>query len=199
MLYLWTLPLSQGITWTIVLLANRQEIQEKLFKEIAANVEADQPVHYSDRERLPYLEAVVLEVQRYCHIVPLILHKTCDIDVQLGGYTIPKNSMVLLNVYSTHMNEATWGDPCVFRPERFINEEGQFVKHRNVIPFSIGKRACPGEILARQELYLFTANLVKKFQLYPPDGTDNIDEEPVKGSTWSPKPFKVKVVPRDQL
>ena len=105
----------------------------------------------------------------------------------------------MLNMHSTHMNEATWGDPFVFRPERFINEDGKFVKNHNLIPFSVGKCACPGEIFDRQEFYMFTANLVKKLHFYPPDGTDKSDEEPVKVKAWCPKPFKIKVVPRDKL
>ena len=94
------------------------------------------------------------------------------------------------------MDQKTWGDPLVFRPGRFINEDGKFVKHPHVIPFSLGKRACPGEILARQELYLFTGNLVKRFRFSPPDGIDRLDEEPVKESIWAPKPFDVNIVSR---
>ena len=175
------------------MLANRQDIQEKLYNEIKANTNDNDPVRNSDKERLPYLEAVMWEIQRYCTLSPFILHKSCDKDAELFGYTIPKNTMILLNVLSTHMDEKTWGDPHVFRPERFINDDGKFVKHPHVIPFSIGKRACPGEILARQELYLFTGNLIKRFRFYPPEGEQKLDEEPVKDSIWCPKPFNVKI------
>ena len=177
-------------------MANHQESQEKLYKEITTNTDDSQPVRHSDKDRLPYLEAVIWEVQRYSNMIPSIIHQSCDKDIDFCGYTIPKNTMIYLNTFACNMDETKWGDPHVFRPERFINENGKFVKHPHVIPFSIGKRACPGEILARQELYLFTGNLVKQLCFYPPDGVDKLDEEPVEDSVLAPKPFHVKVVPR---
>lgn len=37
------------------------------------------------------------------------------------------------------MDEEYWGDPNVFRPERFINEDGKFVMNDRVINFGLGK------------------------------------------------------------
>ena len=94
------------------------------------------------------------------------------------------------------MDETIWGDPFEFRPERFINEEGRFVKHPYVIPFASGKRSCPGELLARQELYLFTGNLVKQFHFLPPHGVERLDEDPIRDWIRAPKPYNVNIIPR---
>ncbi|CAI4220762.1 unnamed protein product [Auanema sp. JU1783] len=47
-----------------------------------------------------------------------------------------------------------------FCPERFLESEKL---EQKVIPFGIGKRACPGESLARAEIYLLLGNLLSKY------------------------------------
>ena len=106
--------------------------------------------------------------------------------------------MLFVNVHGPAKDPHTFGgDAFEFKPERFIDaESGAFEKRGHVIPFSVGKRVCPGELLARQMQFLFTANLVKQFRFSAPvskDGTGWIDEEPVKLATWTPKEFLVKV------
>ena len=107
--------------------------------------------------------------------------------------TVPVGSVMM----HVHMDLKTWDDPEVFRPERFINEQGEFVKHSHLIPFSLGKRQCLGEVLARQELFLFTATLLQKFRFECADDVSGrIDDEGVLGFTYAPKPFSVKAILR---
>lgn len=37
------------------------------------------------------------------------------------------------------MDPKDWPEPEKFRPERWLDSEGQFYKHERFIPFSIGK------------------------------------------------------------
>ena len=64
------------------------------------------------------------------------------------GYDIKKGTTVIANIYSVHFDQKTWGDPENFRPERFLSTDGKTViRNDALIPFSIGKRQCPGDIL----------------------------------------------------
>jgi cytochrome P450 len=50
-------------------------------------------------------------------------------------------------------------------PERFLDENGCFKKMEELVPFSLGKRVCLGESLARDELFLLLANLFHEFKV----------------------------------
>lgn len=37
------------------------------------------------------------------------------------------------------MDKQHWGDPNEFRPERFINDKGEYIEDPWLIPFGLGK------------------------------------------------------------
>ena len=187
---------ATSIKWTLMCLANRQHIQQKLFDEIMQVVGTEEPVSMHHKDQLQYLQAVVWEVQRYRTLLPLMPRMSNPhAETRLFKHTLPKGTKVFLNIYGVHMDEDTWGDPRVFRPERFLDDKGQVVKSKHVIPFSMGKRSCTGEVLAKQELYFFTALIFQRLQILP--GRDvRIDEEPMVGGTLCPKPFTIKAIER---
>ncbi|XP_045191252.2 vitamin D 25-hydroxylase-like [Mercenaria mercenaria] len=104
---------------------------------------------------MPYLQAFIHEVLRYCSIAPQSVPHTVMEDTEFEGYTIPKNSIVLFIIYTLLMDKEKWGDPENFRPERFLSETGQLaVDKAHFAPFSLGGRSCVGKHLAKQELYI---------------------------------------------
>jgi len=79
-------------------------------------------------------------------------HKTIA-DTVLEGKRIPKGTQVLYSLYAAHKHPATCPEPQKFKPERFLDENGHFMKDTGfMISFSLGKRRCPGELLARAEV-----------------------------------------------
>jgi len=143
---------------------------------------------------MPYTEAVIQETLRKSSIVPMgLLHETMA-DTTLKNYTIPKGTLVITNQYSVQHNGKTWGDPENFRPGRFIPPESSKYK---IIPFSIGKRVCIGEQLARDQLFLFISNIFQRYTIVPDPARTPPSLEPKIGFLMAPKPFTVVATERN--
>jgi cytochrome P450 len=156
--------------WILVYLIAHPDAQRKVQREIDDVIGQNRTPNMDDRKNMPYTEAFLMEVMRKRPTTFLIdAHKTLE-DVRLGGYFIPKGTAVYGNSFAIHNDRELWGDPNSFRPERFINEDGQLVKPEYLIPFSVGKRNCIGESLARMLLFLSVTSLLQKYTLLPPDG-----------------------------
>ena len=93
-----------------------------------------------------------MEVQRYANIVPNGVQHTSDKDLTVNGITIPARTLIQ-PLLTELLKGDYWGDGTTFRPERFLDEEGQVKKDEHFIPFSIGKRQCLGETLAKVTVF----------------------------------------------
>lgn len=111
-------------------------------QEIVENIGKDQAPSMAKRLALPYTEATILEVQRHADVGPLGMPHGLSRDTELRGYDIPSDAMVVANLHSVHHDPEVWGDPEVFRPERFLDAEGCLVRSKYLIPYSIGKCRC---------------------------------------------------------
>ena len=65
-----------------------------------------------------------------------------------------------------------------------------------ILLVSAGKRACPGEVLAMQEMFLILSALVQQFDILPPEGETSIRDEMKFTRALSPAPFEVRLVQR---
>ncbi|KAJ4434996.1 hypothetical protein ANN_23568 [Periplaneta americana] len=172
------------------------EVQKKVRNELDAVVGRDRRPSLEDRPKLPYVEAVLTEVFRLCSIAPMTPPHCVDRDTYINGYLIPKDSMVLVVLYSLFQDKEHWGDPEVFRPERFLDADGKLVKDEWMIPFGMGKRMCLGEVLARSVVFLFFTSIVQEFLLSIPEGDTKPSTVPLSGFTIAPAPFRIKVTER---
>uniref|UniRef100_A0AC35TYM8 Cytochrome P450 n=1 Tax=Rhabditophanes sp. KR3021 TaxID=114890 RepID=A0AC35TYM8_9BILA len=153
--------------WIILFLTKYMDIQHKLQKEIDENVGRDNRLKMSDKPHLPYLNAFIYESLRVGNIVPFIPAHVCTRDVVIAGQLIPKGACTQPNFGGTTQDEEIFGDPKVFRPERFLLEDGVSLRMDLVDqmdPFGQGKRICAGKSLAMQELFLITGSLVQRYE-----------------------------------
>ena len=134
----------------------------------------------NDRPNMPYLQSIIHEVHRISALGFTGIPRKVTEDVKLGGYDIPKNTHVMTHYYAVLHDKEYWGDPEVFRPERFI-KDGKFASDEHDIAFGFGKRMCIGKMLAQNELFIFVGGLVQKFHFKLPEGKPIPNMDPVPG------------------
>ncbi|KAM4573703.1 cytochrome P450 2D15-like [Odontesthes bonariensis] len=174
-------------------LMNYPHIQERCQQEIDEVLEGKDQPSYEDRDDMPYVQAVIHEVQRVANTVPLSVFHCTTKDTKLMGYSIPKGTMIIQNLTSVLKEEGQWKFPHEFNPGNFLNEQGEFVKPEAFMPFSAGPRMCLGESLARIELFLIMVTLLRRFKFTWPEDAGEPDFTPVYGATLTPKPYRMKV------
>lgn len=156
---------STTMLWFLLYMLHYPHIQERCYQEIVENIGKDQAPSMAKRLALPYTEATILEVQRHADVGPMGMPHGLSRDTELRGYDIPSDAMVVANLHSVHHDPEVWGDPEVFRPERFLDAEGCLVRSKYFIPYSVGSRKCPGEGLARMELFLYATSILQRYHL----------------------------------
>jgi trans-cinnamate 4-monooxygenase len=167
-----------SIEWGIAELVNNQEIQNKLRTELDTILGPGVQITEPDTYKLPYLQAVIKETLRLRMAIPLLVPHMNLHDAKLGGFDIPAESKILVNAWYLANNPSKWKNPEEFRPERFLEEEAKVEANGNdfrYLPFGVGRRSCPGIILALPILGITIGRLVQNFELLPPPGQKKID------------------------
>nr|XP_028564485.1 cytochrome P450 2K6-like [Podarcis muralis] len=188
---------STTLRWGLLLMMKYPEIQNKVQEEIVKVVGSSQP-RIEHRTKMPYVDAVIHEIQRFSDIVPTNIPHATTVDVTLKGYFIPKGTQIMPLLTSVLHDESQWEKPYQFYPEHFLDSEGKFIKREAFMPFSAGRRACLGENLAKVELFLFFTSLLQRFTFQLPPGTseDDLDFTPAVGFTTPPMPHQLCALPR---
>ncbi|XP_004484591.1 cytochrome P450 2J2-like [Dasypus novemcinctus] len=185
---------STTLRWALLYLTVNPEIQVKVQAELDRVIGTSQQPRMADRERLPYTNAVIHEVQRMANIIPLNVPREVSADTTVAGYYLPKGTIIMTNLTALHRDPEEWATPDTFNPEHFL-ENGHFKKRESFLPFSIGKRACLGEQLARSELFIFFTSLMQKFTFRPPKN-EKLSLQFRMGLTISPLKHRLCAIPR---
>ncbi|CAJ0576322.1 unnamed protein product, partial [Mesorhabditis spiculigera] len=152
------------LQWSIHLMIQHPEIMKKCQDELSLVTAGSQNLSFADRPNTPYFTATSIEVQRVASILNFNLWRTTQEPCQIAGNDLP------LGTLTTAQLSLLLGDPEVFErpdefdPSRFLGEEGKKLADK-VTPFGLGKRSCPGESLARNEIYLILGNLLLRYDI----------------------------------
>ncbi|CAD5227257.1 unnamed protein product [Bursaphelenchus xylophilus] len=185
---------SNTIGWALGYLVHHPEVQRKAQEELDRVIGSDRTITMSDRPDLQYMQALCNEVQRIANMVPLnIIHAT-SADVVVDGYHLKKGTAITPLIGIVLYDEKIFPDPMKFKPERFLDKDGKVKRVDEFIPFSVGKRQCLGEGLARMEIFLVVANLLNKYTLLP--GKEMPDLKRRHGVTVHIRNFECRVEPR---
>ncbi|XP_048738008.1 cytochrome P450 2B5-like [Ostrea edulis] len=185
---------STALRWFAVFMIRNPEVQEKMRKEINDVIGDSRYPSMNDKINLPYTEAVLHEVLRMGCIVPLALPHGLNTDLKYRDFIIPKDVFLIPNLHSVLLDSDVFVDPKVFRPERFLDADGKLVNTERVLTFSLGRRVCLGESLARMELFLFATTLVQRFQILPADPAHLPSLEGNLGVSYAPEDFLLRAL-----
>lgn len=193
---------SITLYWAIAYLIKYPGIQRQLHEELDRVIGRERLPTLQDIESLPLLQASVLELLRTTSVAPLSLPRSTTSETNIGDFTIPKDTVVFINLWSVHRDPDTWKDPDVFDPSRFLDGQGQLIDPKFFVaflPFSGGRRKCPGEPLVMKSVCVFLAVLLHSFH-FTQDGLpteyQGINLEGQYGLTLMPETFYAKIEER---
>ena len=132
---------ATALSWAAVWLAREPRVRVELERRLRA-------VDARDAIDDPYLDATCREVLRMKAVIPIVARRVCA-PFRLGDLELPVGVTVAPCIHLAHHRVATWGDPEVFRPERFLEREPTPWEY---LPFGGGARRCLGMPLALLEM-----------------------------------------------
>ncbi|KAM5236365.1 LOW QUALITY PROTEIN: cytochrome P450 2B4-like [Ctenodactylus gundi] len=184
---------STTLRYGFLLLLKYPHIAEKVQKEIELGSHS-QPT-LDDRTKMSYTEAVICEIQ-FADLLPLGVPHVVTKDTHFRGYIIPKNTEVYPILSSALHDPCYCEKPVTFNPDHFLDAKGALKKSEAFMPFSIGKRICLGEGIARAELFLFFTTVLQKFFISSPVAPEDTDLTPREvGVGRVPPSYQVRCLP----
>jgi cytochrome P450 len=150
------------LTWTWMLLAGEPDVERTLHAELA-EVVGDRLPTVDDLERLPYMERVLQESLRLYPPAWLIGRRVLA-DVELGGYSIPAGSIVILSPWVTQRDARFFAEPLRFDPDRWTADAEAARPRFTYFPFGGGIRRCIGESFALMEAKLLLATIARRWR-----------------------------------
>ncbi|XP_044469152.1 cytochrome P450 81E8-like [Mangifera indica] len=170
---------SVTIEWAMSNLLNHPDVLKKAREELDREVGEEQLIEEADLGKLNYLQNIISETFRLYPATPLLLPHMASEACTVGGYNVPRNTILLVNSWAIHRDPQLWPDAASFQPERFDDGEGDSKK---LMPFGMGRRACPGNGLAQRMVGLTLGALIQCFEWEKVDENE-IDMSEGKGLT----------------
>jgi cytochrome P450 len=154
-----------ALTYALHLLAGHQAQQSLLADELARVLAGRKP-ELADLERLPFIEAVLLEAMR---LYPPVwgVGREALVDVEIDGFRVPKGGSFFMSQWVVHRDPALFPEPERFDPARWTTGDARRLPRFAYFPFGGGPRVCIGTRFAMMEASLVLAVLVQRFRFAP--------------------------------
>ncbi|KAH3827434.1 hypothetical protein DPMN_129371 [Dreissena polymorpha] len=178
----------------ILYLQEYPDIQKKC-RDIVYQVCGNNPVKWSDRAAMLYLEAFLMEVSRMNSEVVGIFAIENQQETSLLGYTIPKNCAIRCYMHSALMDPKYWAEPTLFNPNRHLSD-GKLKLNPAYNPFGLGPRMCIAQKEMNYVQFMVFANFLQRYTFEKEDFTgEESFESAAEMFLNCPLPFKTKVTP----
>nr|GMD64253.1 cytochrome P450 82C4-like [Ipomoea batatas] len=163
--------MAVNMIWLMSLLLKNREVLKRIQEELDAKVGRERWVEDYDIDNLVYLQAAVKESMRLYPPAPFLVPHKASEDCNVDGYYVPKGTQLFVNVWKLHRDPRIWPEPEKFSPERFLTTPENVdpaARQYGYIPFSYGRRSCPGISYGLKVTHLTYARLLQGFDLSPP-------------------------------
>ena len=159
------------LQWAMSELIKNPKVMTKAQAGLRHVLKGRERIYESDIQDLDYLKLVIKETLRLHPPLPLLLPREARVKSEIGGYQIPANTKVMINVWKIGRDPKYWINPNNFIPERFSdNAINMLGKDFEFLPFGAGRRMCPAMNLGLINVELPLAMLLHHFNWELPDG-----------------------------
>ncbi|KAJ0735656.1 putative oxidoreductase [Helianthus annuus] len=180
------------IEWAMSELMKNPRVMKKVQDELRHVLKGKTKIHESDIEELDYLKLVIKETLRLHPPLPFLIPRECRESCEIGGFSIPIKTKVLINTWMIGRDPDYWIEPQSFIPERFsesaanINLMGTNFEY---LPFGAGRRMCPAMLLGLANVELPLAMLLYHFDWELPNRQtyEKLDMSESSGATLKRK------------
>lgn len=127
-------------------------------------------ISYEDAVALPYLQAAVKEGLRVFSPAPMGFPRVASKGgVTIGDTTFPEGVTLSINTWVIHHSKEFWGpDAREFKPERWLQDDIAS-KEKYFIPWGAGYTSCPGQTIAKMQLFKIAASIVRDYDIRQAD------------------------------
>ncbi|KAK1419078.1 hypothetical protein QVD17_28235 [Tagetes erecta] len=150
--------------WVMAKILSNPGVMKKVQEELTEVVGLKNIVEESHLPKLTYLDAVIKETFRLHPPLSFLIQRCPSESCKVGGYMIPKGTIIYINVWAIQRDPRNWTNPLEFNPERFLNGKWDYNGNNfKFLPFGSGRRICPGVPLGEKMLVYILASLLHSF------------------------------------
>ena len=189
------------LMWAFLIMASYPDVQRKLRQEITDIIGENIPTN-DHRLKCVYVQCFISEVLRYAPVVPMGLPHKAIVDASACGQSVPSQTTVVPLLYAQLHDKDIWGDPEVFRPERFLDPQtgGHTTRNNSAFtPFGVGRRSCLGDKLAIISLFIQLTRILQRTQgmsivLTNGPGSVGLDPDPNQPATYAAPEYEIMLI-----
>jgi cytochrome P450 len=154
---------SLALAWTYYLLSQHPDVERRIADEVDWVIGNERP-GFAHVDRLTCTRRTIEESLRL--YPPAWGFSRLSLgDDEIGGYKVPKGSIVFLIPFVIHRRPKLWPDPERFDPDRFTPEREAARPRFAYIPFGGGPRGCIGNHFAMVEAQLIVATVAQRYRI----------------------------------
>lgn len=154
---------ANALTFTFYLLSKNPEVARRVRAEVLSKV-GDRDIGFEDLGKLEYTGRVIDEAMRL-YPPAWLFERQATVDDELGGYFVPKGTIIAVCPWTLHRHPEFWENPEGFDPDRFAPEAVEARPRYAYLPFGGGPRTCIGMGFAKMEAKIILAMVARRVRL----------------------------------